>query len=257
MTGLLARLDSFAAAHAAWLPLLIAVSGWVVTVLIAVTGWLVSHGMTLRAQRLHFINGVRNDARKDVVRTIRAQQDWLGKVGLELLTVPYVTPGLSKDPESVWKTKADAIAAALGAEPRETILISLEEYETLFPETRICRGEVQKVIGRYWMDATNVASDLRDPTKREAAKGRVKPLITERSDEWISLLEDLRVHIQNQALGRITRHRVVQRRPARFEGMPRLELGKDGQLRVTRSGELRAASDPTRDERPSLAPSGV
>jgi hypothetical protein len=201
--------------------------------LIAVTGWVVVYRLNVKAQRKQFINSVRNEARRDIVRAIRQEQEWLSKVSVQLFALKFPASSVDGGADQIWTEKCTATETALRSD-RGEVLITLEEYETLFPHTRVCRGELSKLLFSYGADASNIARDVRDPKTRSQALRDANHLAEERSKEIAMLLEDLRVHIQNVALGEITGHKVIQKRPARFDKLPRLLPGDDGQLRVTK-----------------------
>ena len=63
-----------------WIPIVIAVVGWVITALLAVLGWSVSHRYMIRAQDKNLRNQLMNDARLELTNTLRNYVDWLGRV---------------------------------------------------------------------------------------------------------------------------------------------------------------------------------
>jgi len=133
--------------------------------------------------------------------------------------------------------------------------LALEDYQILFPEAdcarrRLDRRHLQIVWGFEPAFTELLKLSLRHPSPTEfdallALAAKVQPLI----DDQISLLEDLRVHLQNSTLSDLVSRSVPTRRPP-DPLIPRLAL-LDGQLEVVDGGGRPTDSDeltlPTRE----------
>jgi hypothetical protein len=202
--------------------------GWMLTLV----GWIVSHVLTIRAQRQQFLNTVLDAGRKDVVRAIRRQQAWLSDVGSGLMGLEFVQ--LREEHGGggplLWLETSEKLRRKLFSEHGD-LSQALEEYENLFPQTVVCRVELGQRLIQFLQATNQIVSELFDQNLRQEAIGRARELSLSDRLDLAALLEDLRVFIQNDTLGKITGLKVAHRR-VREERAPRLLPDPDGVLRV-------------------------
>jgi hypothetical protein len=111
----------------------------------------------------------------------------------------------------------------------------LEEYELCFPETRRIRAQLgyfarQKISSPYSVWIT----ELLDANTRDAAVTAMEGR-TAVNGEYTAVLEDLRVHIQNASLAKITGRRVPPRVP-QDPNVALMVMAQDGMLDIQQQG---------------------
>ena len=190
----------------------VAILGWIVTFAISI--WTQrrdfeqrtkaqeeSFRQQLEAQRDQFRLTVRNAARLRITATIRNYQNHLGDLAVKLIM---------HDSEGAY--------AETLKEGSSDWILSLEEHENLYPETADSRIILVRA-GRGLMDS------IRATCKWAQARGSSGGVITDPKAfpkldelwEWvqdlIALMEDLRIHLQNECLRPITKHESPTRQP--------------------------------------------
>ena len=209
----------------------------VLPVTIAVVGWAVSHWLSIRAQEKNFHNQLLDRSRVDISQALHAYQDWLGHISGALRTCS-TNVALERKGFANWdlvrKNVSDLISnhrAGAGW------IIILEEYEGLFPETRDVRialvGREMEIIQLL----SKLSSDLMGATflgekleRREAVAAWAEQQL-DLVDDQEALISDLRVHLQNASLSRITGTHVPLRKPL-DAARPMIVVGDDGSLRI-------------------------
>lgn len=206
---------------------LVAIGGWVFTLL----GWWITHAFTLRAQRQAFLNNVVDAARKDVVAATRVEQMWAIEMTTSLMALDALLAAEERGQTVNWFEEAQRLRKVIYTN-RRSLLMVLEEYENVFPQTYTCRADFGKRIRHFTEAADEIARALFSPAPaRLNAVKRAREVALETGMDLQALLEDLRVHIQNQALAKITGWKVQHRR-VRDEACPRLLADADGNLRI-------------------------
>ena len=220
-------------------------NGAVLAALIAVVGWSVTHFFTLRAQRKNFENQVLDRARMEIVRALRAYETWLGQLAVLLLTLDsqFISERIGLAPAN-WQSARERITS-LTSDVRVTTdwSVVLEEYEILFPEVRDVRAQLLFRGGDIFKFATEVSGALTEmslfPGPLAAREARVSKLKERLPSIWEqqSLLDDIRIHLQNVSLSKVVRRRVPFRAPTDPDVL-RIVPGKEGKLVIVRHGDV-------------------
>lgn len=190
----------------------------ITSVLIAVVGWLVGYYLNLRAQRKAFLDQIMNSARIAINEKLIDYQEWLINIKSAASRVWGVLYGAKDDKKETkvfWQTLS--LKEAYGWR------IILEEYETLFPESREARLEL-------WDRHENILSTL------TAHASNPKNIIEEEYiDAQKSLINDLRIYLQNKSLSSITGN-TISEQPVSNEMFPCIRL-VGNQLRIMQKAD--------------------
>lgn len=186
-------------------------------------GWVITHRLTLRAQEKAFLNQVMNQARVEIVPALRGYQSWLIDLGG---MVAYLERGITPEKLAELRDLLHSNDANLNW------ILTLEEYEALFPKTRDCRHEllaVQRTISSQFFQLTTLHEHA--PPERTKILEQVRAHDAVRLDQ-IALIEDLRIYVQNTCLSRISGHAVPPRQ-ATDANVPRLVADGQGMLHIS------------------------
>ena len=220
----------------------------IVVMIIAVAGWVVTHFLTIRAQNKAFLNQVLNQARIDIVGTLRDYQDWLSEVlnaicginvDIALMETCMSTVGLNYSENAEhWIQKSTQFSKLFFSDRCSTEWsFRLIEYQILFQQTKTCIDDLINHGGQIipclnsFLDSLpsglEKTPDLESIKKAiKEAQGKSMDIITEES----ALIYDLMSHLQNFCFAALTGNKIPERRPAK--GRLRLAEDKDGNLRV-------------------------
>ncbi|MCL6611193.1 MAG: hypothetical protein K6T66_06610 [Peptococcaceae bacterium] len=193
----------------------------IIAVFIAVLGWLITYRLNVKAQRKAFLNQIQNSARLDITKALRDYQGWLTEmIGKSnnlydvLYTVHLNDAFVAQQLSETRKSFNDALCA-----PTSTgWVIILEEYETLFPETRKARVQLLEKHREIKDELVNYSRDNK------------KKIDINLMLDQVALIEDLRIYIQNNTLGEITGNTIPEREP-KDPRLPKLVYYK-GQLEI-------------------------
>jgi hypothetical protein len=226
--------------------------------MITLIGWFVTARMSDRSQRQLFLHHVINDARSIVVTAIRKDLDWSRAVAILWIQAKgQLAEDLRQQPRDVVATNirwlervAKARATLNNSDSFGTVTVgALEEHELLFPETRILRYQLSGFVGsRIFMAYSKALDGLTSPDTRVASVEELERL-AQRNHDLTSLLEQLKVHIQNASWAEITGLKV---RPKFLQDSadPALVVRDDGTLGVEQCG----ISWPSPTDRPPANP---
>lgn len=174
----------------------------------------------------------------EIARSLHQYQDWLGLIYTTLIWVNTNAANEQKGVPIVWelvkKQAADLLSKhRTGSEWS----INVEEYESVFPETARVRIDLLKRQRHVVEILSKLSSDLMTATfpgvpsqgRLELASWAVeqKSFVLDQQ----SLIGDMRVHLQNASLRRITGARVPLRTPT-DSSLPMIVVGKDGLLEI-------------------------
>jgi len=199
---------------------------------LVVVGWVSTHVLSLRAQKENLRLQVFDRARNEITQELRAAQRWYVKIesfiaGLSVgIDIESSTPARFD-----WTPHYHGAIALLQSAPHEWIS-RLEEYEIVFPETAVVR---ERLVGRQRGIVRRVSAliaNLRDAVvgrnsapERKAAFAETERWLTDVRDQAV-LLEDMIIHLQNQALSKIMGRRIPPRIP-RDVNLPRVVMRSD------------------------------
>lgn len=197
---------------------------------IVVVGWIVAYLFNVRAQNKLFKNQVLNDARREIVAAIRDYEDWLGHVHVEILShqLDLTMEGYGFPPN--WQQKMFAFRELAVSGKWIPWLTRLEEHEILFPETHECRAQLMNRQETIREKITDPLMMTVSPEQWKSAMEKVKNDKNILFDQ-ITLMEDLRNHIQNICLSSITGNKIPERKPL-DPSYPRISLDPRGNLQV-------------------------
>ena len=209
----------------------------IVAVTIAVVGWVITHLLTIRAQSKAFLKQVLNQARIDIMGTLRDYQDWLSEVSNAInsinVDIALCELGIPVD----WLQKhTQFIKLFFSGKRSSEWSFRLVEYQILFPKTAECLADLAKrniEITKYlssFMDKLPTGLDkLQEFEQRKKAITKAQEelrIVTEQS----ALMYDLQNYLQNLCFSALTGNKIPERRPS--EGLLRLAEDKEGNLRV-------------------------
>ncbi len=217
--------------------------------LIAVAGWVISHWLTLRAQRKNFQDQLLDRARMEIAHALHRYQDWLGLIYTTLMWA---------NSNAAIEAKGAAIGWDLVKKQAQDLLhrhregsewsLSLEEYESLFPETAAVRvallareNEILKILSKLSTDLTTATfPGAALKSRLDLAEWAVK------QESYVfdqqSLIADRRVHLQNASLHRITGAKVRLRQPTDLS-LPMIVPGPDGRLQIAPASAVTKESE--------------
>lgn len=135
---------------------LIATIPWLLTTL----GWIASARLSESAQRRMFRHNIVNTARGEIVRAIRAQGAWAGSLGVFGLTALsgwerfIAGRPVAIDIRAFAQNTLDELRRKLFVEEGSIadLVMILEEYELLFPQTRHVRDQLSHYAGSQLTD---------------------------------------------------------------------------------------------------------
>jgi hypothetical protein len=220
-------------------------SGAGIGLVVTAVGWFISARLTERAQTRLFQHNIINTARLDLTTQIREEQEWIGQLlglgfryrGALINRKSQVAPLDANVERLFWIDQSRVGHAILYRQqrPGRTLTMLLEEYELLFPETTRVRHQLsrlsQEIVRRYsiWLH------DLYDLSRCEATIVTLEGRLGTEDGDYSALLEDLRLHIQNSALSKITGRRVDLRKP-QDPKLPIMIMQSDGLLDIVQDG---------------------
>lgn len=200
-------------------------------VLVAVIGWYVTQRNNLRAQSRVFINQLTNDARGQLVESIRGYTDLLSK-----LYAKYHSAIADPPLAGVVRRFRGEVTSIIYDPAGFDWLFRLEEYELLYVETRNVRRQlsarhsaIQDEMLKFVQDCEAAASAGKLLSYTEQEIRRRGSVIMDQ----IALFHDLAIYIQNKALGSILNQTVPER--TREGPGAQIRLGADGQLQIINS----------------------
>lgn len=205
---------------------------------IAVAGWVTTHILTLRAQRKGFQNQVLDRARTDITAKLRAYQSWLSQLSTWMRTLDFSKAALLAGITPNFREKADELLSLQerSKETREWSL-ALEDYQILFPETALARFRLDRrhlrildAIRPVYSQLLSLSLAVPTATEVDTVFGVAKSGLSLVEDQS-ALLDDLRVHLQNQTLSRIMERKLSHRKP-HDPTVPRLVPNERGSLEV-------------------------
>lgn len=197
----------------------------VIAALIAICGWYYSYAFNNKVQDRRLRNDITNVARLEITKNIREYQDWLSRARGLISALGNQNDLIQKliDLENL----KDQIPVTWNA--------SLEDYQILFPETEKVRVQLQErsiEIAQMIFDiflSLEYAS-IQGDNKIGTIKDEAALFILDYMLDQISLLEDLRIFLQNKCFSEITGAKIPEREP-RDISVPKI-ISKNGLLEI-------------------------
>lgn len=212
----------------------------IIAVTIAVLGWLVNHYLSIRAQEKSFINQVKNEARSEIINSLRDYLKWLGKISREegkLHTLSISNPEIDEllDFE---RHHFDNFINLFSEQSMIPYAINvLEEYETLFPQTKMVREYLREKHIDIFFDFREVVKFLKN--NESISLEQLEDLLEKPlgfkigAQKWI--VKDFIICIQNLSLGEITGKEVIPKEDSVVEiRHPRLLLDRKKNITITK-----------------------
>ena len=179
-----------------------------VTTIVTVIGWAVTTVWSFRNQRQLLKYQILNEARLQLAEAIRAEQDWgssLSILGYSLqnaLTLRSSLPPEVRDKEwDYWYKQNEKARARMYKEtaPGRMLVMVLEEYEILYPETRRLRQQLSSRKISISETFNLLIMDLVIDGQRERA---IAEMVAQSGNvmDYTAVLEDLRCHVQNRSI---------------------------------------------------------
>lgn len=203
-----------------------------IALIITVAGWYFTYKLSIDAQNKSFVNQITNDARIAISKSLIEYQSWLGEVQANIITTDAVSKVQTSGIAVNWQEKyKESIKLFFQRGQSNDWIFMLEEHEILFPETRDVRisllmrqKELRKVLDEY-------SNGLIAPKEQraEVIKNTIEK-VHFLSDQ-ISLIEDLKIYLQNKTLSNITGNTIPTREP-KDPSLPKIVL-HNGKLTIT------------------------
>jgi hypothetical protein len=211
-------------------------AGAIAGVVTSAIGWVISYNLTLRAQRANTRDQLVNAAWLDATSALTEAQRWLARANRTLSMFPILSnyEKQGRDIDANWQSAVQDLQALT-----DTIVPTcfgwqgeLENSATLFPEMTDCRvqlGHRQRLI-------TSRLADIREALRRSlaaAASDRAKIVesaanLQQAMYDQAALYEDLKIHLQNYSLAKITGTQVPLRKME--DHLPRIVANATGAL---------------------------
>lgn len=216
-------------------------SGLLIDWLIILVVWPLTAWLSCRL----FLHKVMDGARRDLVSAIRAEQDrtskayrlsWqfeLARRGGKQLPHP---PDTSQELAFWFQQNVEGRAPLFSpSHQSSSLLMVMEEYEILFPETRRVRAQLRHRMTEIDRVYPPLATAIFDEGGRDAAIEQLQQRLP--CDlEYFAVLEDLRRHIQNATFSVVTGRTVPPRIPKDKSFSSFLSKRADGLLDISANG---------------------
>jgi len=203
--------------------------GWAVTLI----GWFTSARLSEGSQERMFRHNLINTARIEIVKAIRAAEQWLG--ALEGRTIALRIDFEHR--KSIQRAQVEELHGLRGVTVGADLLMRLEEYELLFDGTRHLREQLGKAL--YDLRFSDFADErFADLSSGDSARidSATKALTQSRAGDIGGCLHDLLVWTQNYALSRFTGGEVPPRVPMNAKA-PRVVAQKGGRLLIVENNQ--------------------
>ena len=178
--------------------------GLLIDWLIILVGWPLTAGLSWRL----FLHKVMDDARRDIVSAIRAEQNRNGK--------------------------AYGLSRLFPSHQSSNLLMVMEEYEILFPETRRVRAQLGQRINEIDRVYPPLVAAIFDEGRRDAAIEQLEQRLLCHL-EYVAVLEDLSRHVQNATPAEVTGRTIPPRTP-KDKSFPLMSKRADGLLDISANG---------------------
>lgn len=205
----------------------------IIAVSIAILGWLVKHSLSIRAQNKAFLNNLKNEARIIISKELKEYYLKLHKLFEEESNLLEKIVDVRKLATIRVNELTQRIRSLISSfEFRPDFILVLEEYESLFPETKEAREILQKNHADIKIHLDEIYKTFissNDYSKMfEAIRAINGSAIA--AQKWLT--QDLLVIIQNITIGDFTGNKVEQ---WGFKGKipvkhPRFVLDKNGKI---------------------------
>lgn len=194
---------------------------------VAIVGWSATSRLNADAKRREIHLQLMNEARQILIKEFRGIDDRLRDSATALLVFFHseITPQR--------RTQLAQLLNTAAADPNAVDWVfSVEEHEALFPELRTCRQHIASRVLKIHEEYRRFAGVLLGagplPRQFDAA---LQELIGHITDQQ-ALFFDLKIHVQNRALGAVTGNVVPERQPPDVR-VPRLTHNGAGQVVVS------------------------
>lgn len=218
----------------------------IIGIVIAVVGWIANHILSLRAQNKIFLNQIINNARNDIVTSIKEYLQWLDEIFKEITEIKASTT-LNLHRTNFGRDYSDRLNRIFMLFRkyfiRPPFLTRLDEYELLFPNLKNARA----YLGRKHLDMYLHFKQLADefetkPKSYQELKEFEKKYNAELAGaQWV-VANDLLICVQNLTLGKITGNKSSQ--PIfPMTKHPRIIMNDKGHLEIIEFGDRRYPQD--------------
>lgn len=195
-------------------------------VAIAVLGWLASHGLAIRAQRIAFVNQIRDNARIQIGEAFKEYEDWCSTLSARLAGLEYAFAGnMPPWEEDRWSKEITDLLDLVKQDVGLRWVFALEENDILFPRlTRARRQLVDRNAGMLG-DVHRLLASLWYPARRQEGAKEAR-LLAESVRELGALGVYMHIAVQNVTLAPILHRRVTMPAPRDVELVRLVERGR-------------------------------
>jgi hypothetical protein len=210
----------------------------IIALVVVVVGWVITYYLTLQAQKKHLRHGVLDEARRELSGAIREYQSWLSRASASVRAPKSL---LESGGLIGWKVLYERWEKLVSSDEHLNWIRFMEEYEIIFPNTASIRSaliEKHQYIQRgltallknVVMDGNGFHVDSTDVLNTEL--GTLPGLIADQ----LSLMEQLRIFLQNETLSEIMGRRMPDLIPPDANA-PRIVSGRSGQLEISEGND--------------------
>lgn len=214
---------------------------WLVGAILTIAGWYMVYRFQVVSQRKAFLLQTRKEAWRDIHSAILQYQSAVIEDANEIHRLYHPFWAENANPRTLDKAIADAQewATKPSSGSAAEVLFLLENYETLFPETSLCRLQLANIDmnlqSRYSEDRRNLVLGLAQqlpPREACGASLAEADAMHGLAFDQMALLQDLLTFLQNSVFSSITKNVVPARTPV-GDNRVRLSLNKeDGKLHI-------------------------
>jgi hypothetical protein len=202
----------------------------IIALVLTAAGWIVAYWLNDRTQKQILINTLLNEARNDLITTLREFHQWcidLHSYSIGMKVDDITSAGQHSRYHDERKQK---LTAFTWDDRRLDCFRRLEEYETLFPGTATVRVEILEMVNSVCEESKKLADQHQPgrPPSDEALDDFRRVVF-----DVLSLAHDLMIYIQNFSIGQITGNKVPERKPL-VPNSIRLVSDKKGGLKMVR-----------------------
>lgn len=214
---------------------------WLVSAVLTIAGWYMVYRFQVVSQRKAFLLQTRKEAWRDIHSAVLQYQSAIIEDANEIHRLYHPLWAQNTSPTILEKAIVDAKewATQPSSGSAAQVLFLLENYETLFPETSLCRLQLANIDmnlqSRYSEDRRNLVLGLAQqlsPREVCAASLAEADSMHGLAFDQMALLQDLLTFLQNSVFSSITKNVVPARTPV-GDNRVRFSLNKqDGKLHI-------------------------
>ncbi len=201
----------------------IAITTSVLALIFSMISWYWGWKKSMSVQNRILLNSLKNEARKEIVNCIKQYIEWASDLNPKIRSLA--------DPNKNIANSAGIAIHQLRLDQRSYQWIrSLEEYESLFSETKHVRVDILSKIRSVEEDVNSLLDDGACQDDGIDNYLEYTDIAASKLMDLLGLAYDMQVYIQNKSLGEISGHKVAPRLPQNRKTA--LMIEQNGTLKV-------------------------